>query len=205
MILPAYVGKIIDWIAFYVAFNTISHIMMTAHIQVFLGFTRTRLGLWSVTPKDTPTKDPVDILGLEPKTSKSQVFTTCHTGPQTQHYWDLIVQCLTSFSMLFQLHHGSQWFYPCFTEVLLRNSLHNILPKPLAAFPHNHCGNNGEEGILLKWLSSNLRKNIAGAGIKPVTSSSQGLYSIYWAMGLWQHKGFGIHQLEGICRWQMVL
>ena len=44
---------------------------------------------------------------------------------------------------------------------------HNILFKPLAAFPHSHCWNNvqrWEEWVLLQWLSSNLGKNIGRAG-----------------------------------------
>ena len=32
----------------------------------------------------------------------------------------------------------------CFPGVLLTNTPHNILSMPLAAFPHNHCRNNGQ-------------------------------------------------------------
>ena len=37
-----------------------------------------------------------------------------------------------------------QYMYPCFPGVLLTSILHNILSKPLAAFPCNHCQNNGQ-------------------------------------------------------------
>ena len=45
---------------FYAAFNSISVISPRQLIlfMYFLGFTSTRLGLWSVLPKDTPTKKP---------------------------------------------------------------------------------------------------------------------------------------------------
>ena len=47
-----------------------SHITATAHIiHIFLGFTSTRLGLWRVLPKDTPTKKkPEDPVRPEPGT-----------------------------------------------------------------------------------------------------------------------------------------
>ena len=55
---------------FYAAFNSISVIsqrQLTLFMS-FLGFTSTRLGLWSVLPKDTPTKKPEDPVRLEPRT-----------------------------------------------------------------------------------------------------------------------------------------
>ena len=50
--------------------------------------------------------------------------------------------CLTPFSTLFQLYCDGQYIYPCFPRVLLTSTPHSVLPKPLAAFPHNHCRNN---------------------------------------------------------------
>ena len=47
------------------------------------------------------------------------------------------------FSTVFQLYCGGQCTYPCFPGVVLTSTPHNILSKPLAAFPHNHCRNNG--------------------------------------------------------------
>ena len=66
---------------FYTAFTIISVI---SHQQLpffmsFLGFTSTRLGLWSVLPKDTPMrKTPEDLMWLKSKTPELQVkhFTT---------------------------------------------------------------------------------------------------------------------------------
>ena len=37
----------------------------------------------------------------------------------------------------FQLYCGGQCIYPCFPGVLLTSTPHNILSKPLAAFPLN--------------------------------------------------------------------
>ena len=56
----------------------------------------------------------------------------------------LIVWSLTAFSTVFQLYHG-QCTYQCFPGVLLTSTLHNILSKPLAAFPHNHCRKNRQQ------------------------------------------------------------
>ena len=50
---------------------------------------------------------------------------------------------LMLFSMLFQLYRSGQYNYPCFSGILLTSTTHNILSKPLTAFQHNHCLNNG--------------------------------------------------------------
>ena len=80
----------------------------------------------------------------------------------------LIVWCVTPFSKVFQLYCRSQCTYPCFPGVLLTSTPHNILSKPLAAFPHNHCPNNRQqwagEWILLQGLSSIFRENNGQAG-----------------------------------------
>ena len=57
---------------------------------------------------------------------------------------------LTPFSTVLQLYCGGQCTYPCFPGVLLTNTPHSILSKPLAAFPHNQCKKkkkkNGQQG-----------------------------------------------------------
>ena len=58
----------------------------------------------------------------------------------------LIVWCLTPLSTLFLLYHGGQCTYPCFPKVLLTNTPHNILSKPLATFQNIHRRNN-ERGM----------------------------------------------------------
>ena len=54
------VVRTIDWMVFYAAFNSIWVIQQQqlTLFMSFLGFTSTRLGLWSVLPKDTPPKKP---------------------------------------------------------------------------------------------------------------------------------------------------
>ena len=46
----------------------------------------------------------------------------------------MTVSCIM-FSTLFQLYCGGQSTYPYFLGVLLTGTLHNVFPKPLAAFP----------------------------------------------------------------------
>ena len=72
--------RLIDWMVFYATFNSTSvpsRYQLTLFMS-FLGFTSTRLGLWSVLPKDTPKKNPHDLVQLEPRTPGLWVkhFTT---------------------------------------------------------------------------------------------------------------------------------
>ena len=65
---------------FYAAFNIIfitSRRQLTVFMS-FLGFTSTRLGIWSILPKDTPTKISEDPVQLEPRAPGLRVkhFTT---------------------------------------------------------------------------------------------------------------------------------
>ena len=55
---------------------------------------------------------------------------------------------VTPFST-FQLYHGGQCTYPCFSGAFLTSTPNNILSKPLAAFPHNHCRNNKQWNYLI--------------------------------------------------------
>ena len=54
------------------------------------------------------------------------------------------LRCFMAFLTVFQLYPGAQCTYPCFPGVLATSTLLllNILPKPMAAFSHNHCRNN---------------------------------------------------------------
>ena len=62
-------------------------------------------------------------------------------------------------------------------DVLLTSTPHNILSKPLAVFPHNHCRNNGQ-----RWERNESCRNdyhqsservLPELGIEPATSCSQ--------------------------------
>ena len=81
------------------------------------------------------------------------------------------------FSTVFQLYCGCQCTYPCFSGVLLTSTLHNILSKPLAAPPHNHCRNNGQRCERKKSYHNDYHQSweriLAEPGIKPATFCSQ--------------------------------
>ena len=68
----------------------------------------------------------------------------CLTIYHTFWFIVLIVQCLLPFSTVIQLYCSGQYTYPCFPGTFFTNTLHNILSKPLAAFPHNHLRDNGQ-------------------------------------------------------------
>ena len=82
----------INWIVFYATFNSISVISrrQLTLFMAFLGFTSTRLWLWSILPKDTPTKNSEDPVQLEPRTPglRVKLFTTepCRTLSQLSHW-----------------------------------------------------------------------------------------------------------------------
>ena len=122
----------------------------------------------------------------------------------------LIFWSLTPFSTVFQLHRGSQCTCPCFPGFLLTSTQHNILSKPLAAFPHNRCRSSWQ------WWERNFScrndyhqssENIlAESSIEPATACSQVRNGTDWAMGLDQIQMDGrlqartpIHQSAGCC------
>ena len=78
---------------------------------------------------------------------------------------------------MLQLFHGDQGTYPCFPRVLLISTPYNFLSKPLAAFPHNHCRNNGQWREKNKSFRSDHHQSweriLAEPGIEPATSCSQ--------------------------------
>ena len=92
------------------------------------------------------------------------------------------------FQQYFKLYHSSQCTCPWFPGVLLTSTPHNILSKPLAAFPHNRCRNKW------KWWERNKscrndyhhasEKILAKPGTELVTSCSQVHNTTDWAMGL---------------------
>ena len=61
----------------------------------------------------------------------------------------MIVQFLTHFSTLFKLYRSGHSTYQCFPGILFTSAPHNILFKPLAAFPHNIVDTmeSGERGM----------------------------------------------------------
>ena len=107
--------------------------------------------------------------------------------PLLDHLWQLyfmIEWCLTLFLTVFQLHHSGQCTYPCFSGVLLTSTPHNILFKPLAAFPQNHRQNNRQQWERNESCRNDYHQSseriLAELGIKPVTSCSQVHNAIYW-------------------------
>ena len=83
--------------------------------------------------------------------------------------------------------------------VLLTSTLHNILSKPLAAFPLNHCRNNGQRWVRNESCSNDAHQSseriLAEQEIEPTTSCSQVLYTTDWAMGLGQN-GFNMDDTD---------
>ena len=70
---------------------------------------------------------------------------TGETDPVVRREVLLILWYLKLHLTVFQLYRdGCQCTYPCFPGVLSTSTTHNVLPMPLAAFPHNHCRNNGQ-------------------------------------------------------------
>ena len=100
----------------------------------------------------------------------------------------LIVWCLTLFSTVSQLYHGGQCTYPSFLGILLTSTPQNILSKPLAAFPQNHCQNNGQQWerneCCCNDYHQSLERILAELEIEPATSCSQVRNTKDWAMGL---------------------
>ena len=45
---------------------------------------------------------------------------------------------IMAFLTLFQLYHNNQCTYPCYLEISFSYPSDSLLPKPLAAFPHNN-------------------------------------------------------------------
>ena len=99
----------------------------------------------------------------------------------------LILWCLMQFSPVFQLHRGGHCTYPCLS-CTSTSTPHNILPKPLATFPHNHYQNNAQwwerNELCCNDSHQSLQRILAEPGIKPATSCPQVHNGTDWAMGL---------------------
>ena len=98
------------------------------------------------------------------------------------------VQILNKCSVLFKLYRGGRCTYPCFSRVLSTTTPHNIFSKTFAAFPHNHCRNNGQ-----RWERNESCRNdyhqsseriLAEPWIESATSCFQVLFATGWAMWL---------------------
>ena len=77
---------------------------------------------------------------------------------------------------------GGNCTYPCFPGVLLTSTPHNILSKPPAAFPRNHCRNNGQRSARNQSSRNDYHqfseRILAEPGIQPATSYSHVRYAI---------------------------
>ena len=106
---------------------------------------------------------------------------------QTHKNQDLFGKGLTQFSRLVQLYRDS---LSMFSWNYFHQYLHNILFKPLAAFPHNFCRNNGQwwerDELCRNDISSILGKNIDRTS-DLLFSSPVRFWLSYWAR-LWQNK-----------------
>ena len=116
----------------------------------------------------------------------------------------LIVWCLMTLSTVFHLYCGSQCTYPCFPVVLLTSTTHNILSKLLAAFPHDHSQNNGQQWDKNKFCRNDYHQSseriLAEPGIKPATPCSQVCNATNWAMVLGANT-FNLHSIKFSVVW----
>ena len=90
----------------------------------------------------------------------------------------LIVWFLTPSVTLFQsLYRVDQCTYPCFLGVFLISTPHNVLSNPLAAFPHNHCQNNRQQGERIESCDNDYHQSseriLGEPVIQPATYCSQ--------------------------------
>ena len=129
-------------------------------------------------------------------------------GAYVWYVWSMVYQkvllILMGCSTLFHLYQGGQCTHPCFPGVLLTNTPHDILSKPLAAFLHNHCQNNGQswernESCRNDYHQS-LERILAKPAMKAATSCSQVRNTTDWAMGLsifcFSHSAFWADQSD---------
>ena len=121
---------------------------------------------------------------------------------RTEHavkfYFDSTLSDWLVFSSLFQFYRGGLCTYQCFHGIILTGTSHNILSKPLAAFPLNHHRNNGlgwqrnESCCNDYYQSSEMIGLLAEPGIEPATFCSQVLYGtdyvLVWTNPNWRTR-----------------
>ena len=156
-------------------FNRIDK-LLSVFTTVIWNFSLRTIKRQSMSQKTDPRK-PTEVV----MHSKLQIF-----GEKTKSYF--LLHCLTPFSTVFQLYRGGQSTYPCFSRFLLTSSPHNILSKPLAAFPHNNCRNNGQRWERNESCRNDYRQSseriLVEPGIESATSCSQIRNATDWIMGL---------------------
>ena len=116
----------------------------------------------------------------------------------------LIVWCLMPFSTVYKLYCDDQCTYPCFPGVLLTSTPHNIFSKPLAAFPHKRCWNNGQQLERNESCHNDSERILVEPGIEPATSCSQVHNTTDWAMGLgslYKTRRLTLCQIIKFCPW----
>ena len=122
------------------------------------------------------------VLGIGWVTSEPFIFQSLENNLKGQNSLS-IVDWLYGVSRCFQ----QQYNYPCFPGVLLNSTPRNILSKPQAAFPHNHCRNNGQQWERNKSCCNDYHQSseriLAEPLIKPATSCSLVRYTTDWALG----------------------
>ena len=109
--------------------------------------------------------------------------------PDNQEDW-LFVWCLTPFSSVFQLYHCGQCTYTCFPRgFFLTSTPQNVLPKPLAAFPHKHCRNEGQRWQKRMNCHNDYHQSsewkLAQPGIEPMTSGLVCFRAMVWIDPSW--------------------
>ena len=116
------------------------------------------------------------------------IHTSCKSlcGTWADPNWERSLIACIVFNALFQLYRGGQCTYPCFPGVLLIRTPHNILSKPLAAFPQNLCRNNGQQWERNESCRNDYHQSwiLAEPGIEPATSCSQ----VRLSYGPWRER-----------------
>ena len=158
-------GWLIDWMVFYAAFNSISVISRRQFTLFMLSWVSPVLGwLWSVLPKDTPTKKPRGSSEVRTQDPWITSQTLYHWATWDQQRWEackfresyflknalgLLIDCMVfnAVSTVFQSYHSGQWTYPCSPRVLFTSTPHNILFLNHWLLSNNHCRNNEQQWV----------------------------------------------------------